>query len=234
MQMPPKYGTYSLSDHPSRPGMGRQRVQAAGMLSWFESQHLSGQPTTGFADEQRISLSAVGKSKGEIPSVSRDIRRGLSVVGSDHLQRIISQLLHVEQIADRDTWLPVLHRLALECSLLLSATAINKRRNINPLEYVKVKKVPDNSDPSASRVVQGLVCTKNLTHRSMRREIQNARLLLLQGALEYHRQDRLLTLETLTTQEPEYMRMSIQKACRFKPDIILVEKSVARLAQVCL
>ena len=126
MQMPPKYGTYSLSDHPSRPGMGRQRVQAAGMLSWFESQHLSGQPTTGFADEQRISLSAVGKSKGEIPSVSRDIRRGLSVVGSDHLQRIISQLLHVEQIADRDTWLPVLHRLALECSLLLSLIHISE------------------------------------------------------------------------------------------------------------
>lgn len=232
-QMPADYGTHCLSAHPSRPGMGRQQVQSGETLSWFESQHLSGQPTTGFADEQRISLSAVGKSKGEIPSVSRDIRRGLSVVACDHLQRMISQLLHVEQISAQDVWLPVLHRLALECSLLLSAAAINKRRNIDPREYVKVKKVPDNSDPSASRVVQGLVFSKNLTHRSMRREIQNARVLLLQGALEYHRQDRLLTLQTLTTQEPEYMRMSIQKACRFRPDIILVEKSVARIAQVC-
>ena len=230
-------------DHLSRPRPPqepplRDPQAAPRRLQWFDSQ-LSGAgvPAVGFAGAPPLSVAHDGRARlqesaSSASPVALDIRRGMSRVACDHLRRIISQLLTVEQIASADVWLPVVHRLAVECAMLLSPPAMEKHGTLDPRAYVKVKKVADDSSPTASRVVQGVVFTKNLTHRAMRSDIRNPRVLLLQGALEYHRQNRLLTLDTLIPQEDEFVHASVQKARRFEPNLILVEKSVARRAQV--
>lgn len=230
-------------DHLSRPQPPQEPPlcdppSAPRRLQWFDSQ-LSGAggPAVGFSDAPPMSVvhdsrTRIQESASSAAPVALDIRRGMSRVACDHLRRMISQLLTVEQIASADVWLPVVHRLAVECAMLLSPPALEKHGTLDPRAHVKVKKVADDSLPTASRVVQGVVFTKNLTHRAMRSEIRNPRVLLLQGALEYHRQNRLLTLDTLIPQEDEFVHASVQKARRFEPNLILVEKSVARRAQV--
>lgn len=232
------------ADHLSQPKLPQEPFpadspRAPRRLQWFDSQ-LSGAgvPAVGFADAPPLAVAHDSRTRLQDASssaspVALDIRRGMSRVACDHLRRIISQLLFVEEIASADEWLPVVHRLAVECAMMLSPTALEKHGTLDPRAYVKVKKVADASAPSASRVVQGVVFTKNLTHRAMRSEIRNPRVLLLQGALEYHRQNRLLTLDTLIPQEDDFVQASVQKARRFEPNLILVEKSVARRAQVC-
>jgi hypothetical protein len=236
----PHVNQWEREPNPSGPPDSTQSQGPLHPLTWFDSQHMSGSPAAGcdascFAGDQ-LRLSAVGKSTGEVPAVLKDIRRGLSRVSSDHLHRIIAQLCTVEQIQDIPTWLPIIQRLALECALLLSPTAVNsaasKLKSLDPRSLVKVKKLADDSAPTDSCVVQGIVFSKNLTHRSMPRSFSKPRVLLLAGALEYQKTNRLLTLDTIIPQEPEYMRACIQKAARFKPDVILVEKSVSRMAQV--
>eukprot|EP00892_Ulva_mutabilis_P011775 jgi/Ulvmu1/8970/UM005_0061.1 len=237
--MPLDFGADHLSQPqpPQEPPPG-EPPSAARRLQWFDSQ-LSGAgvPAVGFADSPPVSVAQDGRSRVQDSTalpVALDVRRGMSRVACDHLRRVISQLLTVEQISSADVWLPVVHRLAVECAMLLSPTALEKHGTLDPRAYVKVKKVPDASTPAASRVVQGVVFTKNLTHRAMRSEIRNPRVLLLQGALEYHRQNRLLTLDTLIPQEDEFVHASVAKARRFEPNLILVEKSVARRAQEML
>lgn len=230
-------------DHLSRPKPPQEPSlcdpsSAPRRLKWFDSQLSgAGAPAVGFADAPPISVvhdsrTRVQESASSAAPVALDIRRGMSRVACDHLRRMISQLLTVEQIARADVWLPVVHRLAVECAMLLSPPALEKHGTLDPRAHVKVKKIADDSLPTASRVVHGVVFTKNLTHRAMRSEIRNPRVLLLQGALEYHRQNRLLTLDTLIPQEDEFVQASVQKARRFEPNLILVEKSVARRAQV--
>lgn len=53
--------------------------------------------------------------------------------------------------------------------------------------------------PEDSCVVKGVVCRKNLTHRKMRRKIQNPRVLLLGSALEFpSTQARLASFDQYT------------------------------------
>jgi 1-phosphatidylinositol-3-phosphate 5-kinase len=167
----------------------------------------------------------------------QDVRRGFSEVSCAHLHRIIAQLMSVEQISDIPMWLPIIQRLAIECALQLSPVAVaahrQQRKSLDPRQFIKVKKIADNSPPTASCVVQGVVFTKNLTHRAMPRVKANARVLLLEGALEYQKSEQLQALDTIIPKEAEYMRTCVKKALRFRPDVILVEKSVSRLAQVC-
>ncbi len=63
----------------------------------------------------------------------------------------------------------------------------------------QVKKVAGVSAPADSCVVNGVVGRKNVTHKAMRRRIASPRVLLLGGALEFHRtQSRLASFEAIT------------------------------------
>jgi len=54
---------------------------------------------------------------------------------------------------------------------------------------------------SFSIVVKGVVCKKNVAHRRMTTRIEKPRLLLLAGALEYHRvTNQLSSIDTLLQQ----------------------------------
>ena len=87
--------------------------------------------------------------------------------------------------------------------------------------------------PARSSVVAGVVCRKNMTHRKMRRAHQYARVMLLAGALEYQRvENRLSSLDTLLDQEREYLRVAVARITNHQPHVLLVEKTVARYAQV--
>lgn len=53
----------------------------------------------------------------------------------------------------------------------------------------------------ASRVVDGVVCRKNVANRRMESDIKKPNLLLLGGSLEYHRtENQLSSMETLINQ----------------------------------
>lgn len=52
-----------------------------------------------------------------------------------------------------------------------------------------------------SKLVKGIVCTKNIKHKRMTSQYRNTRLLLLGGALEYQRvPNQLASLDTLLQQ----------------------------------
>lgn len=83
--------------------------------------------------------------------------------------------------------------------------------------------------------MQGVVFSKNVTHRGMRKRVTRPCVLMLAGALEADRRDateqRLASFDSMNS-EKETMLKTVHKVCRFKPDLVLVEKSVSRIAQV--
>eukprot|EP00959_Pyramimonas_sp_CCMP1952_P172005 3594097-Pyramimonas_sp.AAC.3 len=67
----------------------------------------------------------------------------------------------------------------------------------------------------------------------MRRNHQYARVMLLVGALAYQRvENRLSSLDTLLDQEREYLRVAVTRIVAHQPHVLLVEKTIARYAQV--
>ncbi|CAF1555782.1 unnamed protein product, partial [Rotaria sordida] len=98
---------------------------------------------------------------------------------------------------------------------------------------VKFKKLPGGLK-TETEIIHGCVFTKNVVHRCMPSKIDGPRVLLLKSQIEYQRSDdhRLTTLEPVLNQEQHYLYSYVDKInSHFKPDILVVEKSVSRLAQ---
>ena len=97
-------------------------------------------------------------------------------------------------------------------------------------QYVKVKKIPCGRR-SDSTLIYGVACTKNVTHKKMETSIQNPTILLLKCAFEFQRRENTLSyFDTLQLQEEQYLKNVVAKVKTFRPSIILVQKSMSRLA----
>lgn len=100
--------------------------------------------------------------------------------------------------------------------------------------YIKIKKLAGTTANKAdSRIVNGLVFSKNIAHKSMKAELKHPKVLLLRASIEYQRtEEKMCSLEPILTAESQYLRNYCSKlVLRHSPDVLIVEKSVARIAQ---
>lgn len=151
-----------------------------------------------------------------------------------HFRALISQLLQVENITleegDDMGWLEIVTSVSWEAANFLRPDT-SQGGGMDPGGYVKVKCLAS-GHRSESTVVKGVVCKKNVAHRRMTSRIEKPRLLLLAGALEYHRvTNQLSSIDTLLQQETDHLKMAVAKIVAQKPNLLLVENTVSRYAQ---
>ncbi|PHU24803.1 1-phosphatidylinositol-3-phosphate 5-kinase FAB1B [Capsicum chinense] len=152
-----------------------------------------------------------------------------------HFRALVSQLMQVEKLVigeedDKESWLEIVTSLSWEAATLLKPDT-SKGGGMDPGGYVKVKCIASGRR-SDSAVVKGVVCKKNVAHRRMTSKIDKARILILEGALEYQRvSNHLSSFDTLLQQEMDHLKMAVAKIDAHNPDVLLVEKSVSRYAQ---
>ena len=105
-----------------------------------------------------------------------------------------------------------------------------------PLRAPQVKRLAGCGAPADSAVIAGVACRKNVAHKRMRTTVSRPRVALLGGALEYSRAaagsagSKLSSFEQLMEQEHEYLRSCVERLTSLRPDVLLVERSVARCA----
>ena len=81
----------------------------------------------------------------------------------------------------------------------------------------------------------GALVHKNIAHRKMRSSIKHPRVLVLKFALEHQRvENKFESMSALLLQERGYLHNLVSKITWWQPDLIVVERSVARLAQELL
>ncbi|XP_076921331.1 putative 1-phosphatidylinositol-3-phosphate 5-kinase FAB1C [Bidens hawaiensis] len=153
----------------------------------------------------------------------------LKTVVQGHFRALVSQLLQSE-FNSTEKWLDIITSLAWQAANFVKPDT-SRGGSMDPGDYVKIKCVASGS-PTESIFVKGVVCTKNIKHKRMTSQYKNARLLMLGGALEYHRsQDQLSSLETLLQQEMDHLKMIVSRIEAHRPNVLLVEKSVSSYAQ---
>ncbi|KAL6878222.1 hypothetical protein ACP4OV_012392 [Aristida adscensionis] len=189
------------------------------------------------ADEQCCIRTPSSFGSGEFRSRDRsseEHRKVMKNVVDGHFRALISQLLQVENIAlhegDDMGWLEIVTSVSWEAANFLRPDT-SQSGGMDPGGYVKVKCLAC-GHRSESTVVKGVVCKKNVAHRRMTSQIEKPRLLLLAGALEYHRvTNQLSSIDTLLQQETDHLKMAVAKIVAQKPNLLLVENSVSRYAQ---
>lgn len=111
-------------------------------------------------------------------------------------------------------------------------------KEIDIKRYARVEKIPGGFLED-SRVLDGLILNKDVTHPKMPRRVENPRVLLLDSPLEYKKGESQTNIEItqetdwelILKQEEEYVENLCKAIIKHKPDIVFTEKGVSDLAQ---
>eukprot|EP01135_Chromosphaera_perkinsii_P001317 Nk52_evm44s164 gene=Nk52_evmTU44s164 len=164
-------------------------------------------------------------------ALDTESREDLNSRSEKHVRRMLNQLLSKGGLGAE--WCDVIFGLILRVCENVSPN-IRMGDSIDIREYVKIKKIPGGHMQS-SDYVSGVAFTKNVAHKKMARKVANPRILILSCAIEYQRiENQLASFDPLVLQEREYLRILVSKIAFYKPDILVVEKTVSRIAQELL
>jgi len=116
----------------------------------------------------------------------------------EHTQRLMKQLLSSQGLPL--SWAEVLMPLVNSLAFTVRPDVKNDDDDLDIRQYVHIKKVPGASK-SDSRIIHGVVCSKNVANRSMPKRIYDPNILLLSSAIDYQRvENKLISLEPLMMQ----------------------------------
>ncbi|KAL6263914.1 hypothetical protein P5V15_003996 [Pogonomyrmex californicus] len=146
-----------------------------------------------------------------------------------HEDSLIKQLLSKEGLSQ--TWSNIILSIAHQIVDHVRPDLNHDADNLDIRQYVQFKKCPGGSRDDCE-IVSGIICSKNIAHRGMDAMIAHPKILLLQCGLMYQRvEGKLLSLEPVMMQESEYLGHAVARITALGPDVVLVHRSVARLAQ---
>ncbi|KAK0505754.1 hypothetical protein EDD18DRAFT_1304541 [Armillaria luteobubalina] len=156
----------------------------------------------------------------------------LNLTSMHHLRIMLRQMLSSEQIPNMKEWEETLLKLALRIARDLTFTSLPHRQgqDMDVRRYVKIKKIPGGT-PQDSEYVDGAVITKNVAHKHMLRAQRNPRVMLVTFPLEFSRvEGQYMHFGQIVRQEKEYLGNLATRIAALRPHVVLVEKSVSRLA----
>ena len=133
----------------------------------------------------------------------------------------------------------------LMCDLALTAVRTvaydlggSRKQEIDIKRYARIEKIPG-GEIEDSRVLQGVMLNKDITHSKMRRRIENPRIVLLDCTLEYKKGESQTNIEISKEEdwnrilqiEEEQVKAMCDAIIAVKPDLVITEKGVSDLAQ---
>ncbi|XP_060683471.1 1-phosphatidylinositol 3-phosphate 5-kinase isoform X4 [Hemiscyllium ocellatum] len=171
------------------------------------------------------SLEHLREENGEKQAMER-----LLSANHGHMMALLQQLLYSESLSLswRDIIVPVVRQVVQT----VCPDVKNNDDDMDIRQFVHIKKIPGGKKFD-SAVVNGFVCTKNIAHKKMNPHIKNPKILLLKCSIEYlYREETKFTcIDPIVLQEREFLKNYVQRIVDVRPNLVLVEKTVSRIAQ---
>lgn len=146
-----------------------------------------------------------------------------------HVERLLTQLLKDSETPHRRHWQRALMPILLQCPNDVDPDVQNGD-DMDIRNYIKIKKVPGGK-PGDTSYVSGVVFSKNIALKGMRRSFVRPRIVIISFAIEYARHNHhFMSLEPVIAQEREYLRNLVGRIIALKPQILLVQRNVSGLA----
>lgn len=148
----------------------------------------------------------------------------------NHMMALLQQLLHNESLSS--SWRDIIVTLVCQVVQTVRPDVKNHDDDMDIRQFVHIKKIPGGKKFD-SVVVNGFVCTKNIAHKKMNSCIKNPKILLLKCSIEYlYREETKFTcIDPIVLQEREFLKNYVQRIVDVRPTLVLVEKTVSRIAQ---
>ena len=153
----------------------------------------------------------------------------MNAASKQHMKLLMHQMLEKSETKFSEEWKVVIFQMLLQVCNKLNPN-VRQGDEIDIRNYVKIKRIPGGL-VSESMYINGVVASKTVIHKQMLKPISNPRILLLTFPIEYQRiQNEFVSFDTLLAQERDHLRILVGRLIALKPDIVLVEKTVARIA----
>ena len=173
-----------------------------------------------------------GDSSEEQPrdegSGERLAKERLLTASQHHIKALLEQLLKQDQLASswEDVIMPFISRVSEKV-----IPDVRRGDDMDIRQYVWFTKVPGGKKID-SHFISGVVFTKNVVHKKMTGFFQQPKILMMNCSIDYQRNEsKMASLDPLILQEYEFLKNFPSRILALKPNLLLVEKSVARVAQ---
>ena len=190
--------------------------------------------------EQKVHASIIVKAYFKALEESKKILEDLAVpINLENEDDIRKGLMSCVGTKFANRWGSLVVDLSLQaCRVVLRGTKNVNKLNVEIKRYAKIEKIPGGL-LEESRVLNGVMLNKDITHPQMRRTIKNPRVLLLDCPLEYKKgesqTDLKMAKDSDMTDALQQEINEIAQMCaaimKHKPDVVITEKGVSDLAQ---
>ena len=177
-----------------------------------------------------VIISAYNKALKEALEIIKRISVPIDTTNDDEMLALIKTSIGTKFVM---RWSDLMCKLALE-AVRIVAQDDGGMKTVDIKRYARVEKVPG-GEIEQSRVLNGVMLNKDITHPNMRRRIRNPRIILLDCPLEYKKGESQTNMEFSKESdwaraqdiEDEQVKALVNKILEFKPDLVITEKGVS-------
>ncbi|THY14525.1 t-complex protein 1 subunit gamma [Aureobasidium pullulans] len=182
-----------------------------------------------------VIIQAFKRALSDALKVIQDVSVPVDTTDDEQMYKLISSSIGTKFVS---RWSDMMCNLALTAVRTVSYSGGGGKQEVDIKRYARVEKIPG-GEIEDSRVLNGVMLNKDITHPKMRRRIENPRIVLLDCTLEYKKGESQTNIEI--TKEEDWNRIlqieeeQVKQMCdaiiAVKPDLVITEKGVSDLAQ---
>lgn len=178
-----------------------------------------------------VIISAFKRALADALEVIEEISIPVDIEDDKAMYGLISSSIGTKFVS---RWSELMCSLALKAVRTVTWEVANGKTEVDIKRYARVEKVPG-GEIEDSRVLDGVMLNKDITHPKMRRKIQNPRIVLLDCTLEYKKGESQTAIEISKEEdwqrvlqiEEEQVKAMCEAILSVKPDLVITEKGVS-------
>lgn len=182
-----------------------------------------------------VIISAFKRALSDALSIIEEISLPVDINDDKAMYTLINSSIGTKFVS---RWAELMCNLALKAVRTVTWDQGGGHKEVDIKRYARVEKIPG-GEIEESKVLDGVMLNKDITHPKMRRRIENPRILLLDCSLEYKKGESQTNIEISKEEdwnkilqiEEEQVKEMVDAVLTVKPDLVITEKGVSDLAQ---
>ncbi|MCJ1227965.1 T-complex protein 1 subunit gamma [Toensbergia leucococca] len=182
-----------------------------------------------------VIISAFKRALADALQIVEEISLPVNINDDKAMYSLISSSIGTKFVS---RWSELMCNLALKAVRTVSHDIGGGKKEVDIKRYARVEKIPG-GEIEDSKVLDGVMLNKDITHPKMRRRITNPRIILLDCPLEYKKGESQTNIEIskeddwnrILQIEEEQVKHMCDSILALKPDLVITEKGVSDLAQ---
>jgi len=182
-----------------------------------------------------VIISAFKRALADALQIVEEVSIPVDTSDDEAMYQLISSSIGTKFV---NRWSKLMCNLALRAVRTVAKEVGPGKMEVDIKRYARVEKVPG-GEIEDSKVLDGVMLNKDITHPKMRRRIENPRIVLLDCTLEYKKGESQTNIEIskeedwnkILEMEEAQVKIMCDSILALKPDLVITEKGVSDLAQ---